>query len=169
MFYSMFLINIYTLFLSSLQQTNLAWSKSIKFCIFFYAGKTCFFSFPFYHLNILRHTPLILIFYISKKNKASCNFLLLTVEICFFRSAITVFPHRTKVNHDFRVWNPQLIAYAGYKNPDGTITGDPNNVELTEVNIFSAFLLIKNQSSFPSFIIHVEILNSSWEKFIYSL
>ena len=49
------------------------------------------------------------------------------------RSAITVFPQRTNAQQDFRVWNPQLISYAGYKNPDGTITGDPNNVELTEV------------------------------------
>jgi Nitric oxide synthase, oxygenase domain len=31
------------------------------------------------------------------------------------------------------VWNPQLISYAGYKNPDGSITGDPLNVEFTEV------------------------------------
>jgi hypothetical protein len=31
------------------------------------------------------------------------------------------------------VWNPQLISYAGYKNPDGSITGDPQNVEFTEV------------------------------------
>jgi hypothetical protein len=31
------------------------------------------------------------------------------------------------------VWNPQLITYAGYKNPDGSITGDPQNVEFTEV------------------------------------
>jgi nitric-oxide synthase len=29
-----------------------------------------------------------------------------------------------------------LIAYAGYKNADGTITGDPVNVEFTEVVIF---------------------------------
>jgi len=54
-------------------------------------------------------------------------------DICF-RSAITVFPQRTDGKHDFRVWNPQLISYAGYKNPDGSITGDPINVEFTEVN-----------------------------------
>ena len=32
------------------------------------------------------------------------------------------------------MWNPQLISYASYKNPDGSITGDPLNVEFTEVN-----------------------------------
>lgn len=49
------------------------------------------------------------------------------------RSAITVFPQRTDDTHDYRVWNPQLIAYAGYKNADGTVTGDPINIEFTEV------------------------------------
>ncbi|CAG7730913.1 unnamed protein product [Allacma fusca] len=49
------------------------------------------------------------------------------------RSAITIFPQRTDGKHDFRIWNPQLIAYAGYRNPDGTITGDPLNVEFTEI------------------------------------
>jgi nitric oxide synthase oxygenase domain/subunit len=44
-----------------------------------------------------------------------------------------VFPQRTDGRHDFKVWNPQLISYAGYKNPDGSVTGDPLNVEFTEV------------------------------------
>lgn len=49
------------------------------------------------------------------------------------RSAITIFPQRTDGKHDFRVWNSQLIRYAGYKQPDGSILGDPASVELTEV------------------------------------
>lgn len=49
------------------------------------------------------------------------------------RSAITIFPQRTDSKHDFRIWNAQLIRYAGYKQPDGTVLGDPANVELTEV------------------------------------
>lgn len=49
-----------------------------------------------------------------------------------FRSAITIFPQRTDGKHDFRVWNPQLVSYAGYKQPDGSILGDPLNVEFTE-------------------------------------
>lgn len=49
------------------------------------------------------------------------------------RSAITIFPPRTDGKHDFRVWNSQLIRYAGYKQPDGQILGDPANVEFTEV------------------------------------
>lgn len=49
------------------------------------------------------------------------------------RSAITIFPQRTDTKHDFRIWNQQLIAYAGYQNKDGTIIGDPNYVEFTEL------------------------------------
>lgn len=49
------------------------------------------------------------------------------------RSAITIFPQRIDGKHDFRVWNNQLIRYAGYKGPDDQIHGDPANVEFTEV------------------------------------
>uniref|UniRef100_A0A8C5TKU7 Nitric oxide synthase n=1 Tax=Malurus cyaneus samueli TaxID=2593467 RepID=A0A8C5TKU7_9PASS len=51
------------------------------------------------------------------------------------RSAITVFPQRTDGQHDFRVWNSQLIRYAGYQMPDGSIFGDPANVEFTQLCI----------------------------------
>lgn len=57
----------------------------------------------------------------------------LNIYILHFRSAITVFQQRTDGRHDFRVWNLQLISYAGYKQPDGTILGDPMNVEFTDV------------------------------------
>ena len=49
------------------------------------------------------------------------------------RSAITIFPHRTNDGGEFRVWNPQLIMYAGYRQADGTIIGDPKSAEFTEV------------------------------------
>ncbi|XP_017204583.2 nitric oxide synthase, inducible isoform X1 [Oryctolagus cuniculus] len=51
------------------------------------------------------------------------------------RSAITVFPQRSDGKHDFRVWNSQLIRYAGYHMPDGTIQGDPANTEFTQLCI----------------------------------
>ena len=50
------------------------------------------------------------------------------------RSVITVFPQRKEPNKDFRVWNSQLIKYAGYAQPDGTVIGDPASVEFTEVS-----------------------------------
>lgn len=31
-----------------------------------------------------------------------------------------------------RIWNTQLIRYAGYRQPDGTIVGDPGNAEFTD-------------------------------------
>lgn len=44
-----------------------------------------------------------------------------------------MFPQRSDGKHDFRVWNSQLIRYAGYQMPDGTIRGDPACVEFTQV------------------------------------
>jgi nitric-oxide synthase, bacterial len=32
-----------------------------------------------------------------------------------------------------RIWNPLLIRYAGYHQPDGAIVGDPAQVELTKI------------------------------------
>uniref|UniRef100_A0A8D0G724 Nitric oxide synthase n=1 Tax=Sphenodon punctatus TaxID=8508 RepID=A0A8D0G724_SPHPU len=51
------------------------------------------------------------------------------------RSAITVFPQRTDGKHDFRIWNSQLIRYAGYQMPDGSIMGDPASVAFTQLCI----------------------------------
>ncbi|XP_050780082.1 nitric oxide synthase, brain [Gopherus flavomarginatus] len=64
-----------------------------------------------------------------------CNHIKYATNKGNLRSAITIFPQRTDGKHDFRVWNSQLIRYAGYKQPDGTILGDPANVELTEICI----------------------------------
>ncbi|XP_018101804.1 nitric oxide synthase, inducible [Xenopus laevis] len=51
------------------------------------------------------------------------------------RSAITIFPQRTDGKHDFRVWNSQLVRYAGFQMPDGSILGDPASIEFTELCI----------------------------------
>uniref|UniRef100_A0A4W5NXK7 Nitric oxide synthase, inducible n=1 Tax=Hucho hucho TaxID=62062 RepID=A0A4W5NXK7_9TELE len=51
------------------------------------------------------------------------------------RSAITVFPQRKEDRDDFRVWNSQLLKYAGYQMPDGSIQGDPSSVEFTKICI----------------------------------
>ncbi|KYQ52059.1 Nitric oxide synthase, salivary gland [Trachymyrmex zeteki] len=65
--------------------------------------------------------------------EALCNHIKYSTNKGNIRSAITIFPQRIDGKHDYRVWNNQLINYAGYKNPDGTILGDPANVEFTEV------------------------------------
>ncbi|XP_045152640.1 nitric oxide synthase, brain [Echinops telfairi] len=64
-----------------------------------------------------------------------CNHIKYATNKGNLRSAITIFPQRTDGKHDFRVWNTQLIRYAGYKQPDGSILGDPANVEFTEICI----------------------------------
>uniref|UniRef100_A0A8B9PJP7 nitric-oxide synthase (NADPH) n=1 Tax=Apteryx owenii TaxID=8824 RepID=A0A8B9PJP7_APTOW len=64
-----------------------------------------------------------------------CNHIKYATNKGNLRSAITIFPQRTDSKHDFRIWNAQLIRYAGYKQPDGTILGDPANAELTEICI----------------------------------
>uniref|UniRef100_A0A8C6ZR31 nitric-oxide synthase (NADPH) n=1 Tax=Nothoprocta perdicaria TaxID=30464 RepID=A0A8C6ZR31_NOTPE len=64
-----------------------------------------------------------------------CNHIKYATNKGNLRSAITIFPQRTDSKHDFRIWNAQLIRYAGYKQPDGTVLGDPANAELTEICI----------------------------------
>eukprot|EP00111_Clytia_hemisphaerica_P016599 TCONS_00049205-protein len=49
------------------------------------------------------------------------------------RSTITIFPHKKSAMSEYRVWNSQLVRYAGYRQKDGTVIGDPASVELTEV------------------------------------
>ncbi len=48
------------------------------------------------------------------------------------RSMITVFAPQVPDQPGIRIWNPQLIRYAGYRQPDGTILGDPAQVQLTD-------------------------------------
>ncbi|XP_063930433.1 nitric oxide synthase, salivary gland isoform X2 [Zophobas morio] len=65
--------------------------------------------------------------------EALCNHIKYSTNKGNIRSAITIFPQRTDARHDYRVWNPQLLGFAGYRQPDGSILGDPLNVEFTEV------------------------------------
>jgi nitric-oxide synthase len=48
------------------------------------------------------------------------------------RSVMTVFAPHEKLNTGPRIWNHQLIAYAGYRAGDGSVLGDPKNTALTE-------------------------------------
>ncbi|XP_039746679.1 nitric oxide synthase-like protein isoform X1 [Pararge aegeria] len=65
--------------------------------------------------------------------EALCNHIKYSTNKGNIRSAITVFPQRTDGMHDYRIWNSQLISYAGYKLPDGTVLGDPMHAEFTEL------------------------------------
>uniref|UniRef100_A0A8C4S096 Nitric oxide synthase n=1 Tax=Erpetoichthys calabaricus TaxID=27687 RepID=A0A8C4S096_ERPCA len=64
-----------------------------------------------------------------------CNHIKFASNNGNLRSVITIFPQRTDGKHDFRVWNSQLIRYAGYLMPDGSILGDPVNTEFTQMCI----------------------------------
>lgn len=48
------------------------------------------------------------------------------------RPMITVFAPRQPDEPGIRIWNNQLIRYAGYRQTSGTVIGDPANVELTQ-------------------------------------
>lgn len=49
------------------------------------------------------------------------------------RSMISVFAPQQPGQPGIRIWNPQLIRYAGYRQTDGSVIGDPLHVELTRV------------------------------------
>ncbi|MEI8292864.1 MAG: nitric oxide synthase oxygenase [bacterium] len=44
---------------------------------------------------------------------------------------ITVFAPATSEGPAVRIWNHQLLGYAGYEQPDGSILGDPKNLSFT--------------------------------------
>lgn len=46
------------------------------------------------------------------------------------RPALTVFNNK---DPEIRIFNPQMILYAGYQRRDGSVIGDPKNVELTNL------------------------------------
>src|SRR5256885_4595463 len=48
------------------------------------------------------------------------------------RPVISVFPPAEPGRPYPRVWNDQLIRYAGYRQPDGSVVGDPQYVEFTQ-------------------------------------
>jgi nitric oxide synthase oxygenase domain/subunit len=45
---------------------------------------------------------------------------------------VFVFPPRLPGKRGPMIWNQQVMAFAGYRQDDGTILGDPANVDLTE-------------------------------------
>ncbi len=49
------------------------------------------------------------------------------------RPTISVFAPAGPLRPSPRIWNEQLVRYAGYPQPDGTVVGDPRNIALTEL------------------------------------
>lgn len=67
--------------------------------------------------------------------EALCNHIKYATNKGKLRSAITIMPPRVKSSkNDWRIWNSQLIGYAGYKDAEtGKVIGDQANVEITEI------------------------------------
>jgi nitric-oxide synthase len=49
------------------------------------------------------------------------------------RPIITVFAPDTPARSGPRIWNEQLVRYAGYQAPDGSVRGEPSSSELTDL------------------------------------
>lgn len=64
------------------------------------------------------------------------------------RPALTLFRPQNADGTGPRVWSPQLFRYAGYRQPDGTILGDPANLGLTEVALALGWQPPKSPSAF---------------------
>ncbi|XP_067136813.1 nitric oxide synthase, inducible-like [Centruroides vittatus] len=62
-----------------------------------------------------------------------CEHLALGTNGGNIRSVITVFPQRQLGRDDYRLWNPQLLSFAGYLQPDGSVVGDPGRVKFTRI------------------------------------
>ncbi|MFE0687921.1 nitric oxide synthase oxygenase [Streptomyces xiamenensis] len=61
-----------------------------------------------------------------------CDHLRVATNEGRIRPVISIFAPETPYREAPRVWNSQLIRYAGYRRPDGTVIGDPAHVEFTE-------------------------------------
>lgn len=48
------------------------------------------------------------------------------------KAVMTVLPPASPDGAGVRIWNKQLVRYAGYREPDGSIIGDPDTVGFTE-------------------------------------
>jgi nitric oxide synthase oxygenase domain/subunit len=66
------------------------------------------------------------------------------------KAMISIFPPKEAGKRGFRVWNPHLYGFAGYKLTDGTIIGDPSNVTITEHCILHGYALKLHSISFQS-------------------
>ena len=45
---------------------------------------------------------------------------------------LTVFAPQEPGRGGIRIWNSQLVRYAGHRQPDGTVIGDPDNADFTD-------------------------------------
>ena len=78
-----------------------------------------------------------------------CDHMTLAYNGGKIRSVMTVFAPSNKTSrHAIRIWNHQLCGYAGYRQANGRITGDPKNTEFTEMAIELGWEPPKERGSF---------------------
>ncbi|RWS11815.1 nitric oxide synthase: inducible-like protein [Dinothrombium tinctorium] len=65
--------------------------------------------------------------------KAICKHIEISTNGGNIQPLITVFPQRVPGREDFRVWNPQLIGFAGYVQENGDVVGDRGRIQFTKV------------------------------------
>lgn len=71
---------------------------------------------------------------IEEMFEAICNQLKFVTNNGAVRNAVTIFPNaQTSANGNYRIWNSKLINYAGYKQEDGSVVGDPAQLKLTQI------------------------------------
>ncbi len=74
------------------------------------------------------------------------------------QATMTIFrPRMPKERWGVRIWNPQLIRYGAYEQEDGTILGDPANLELTKKIIELGWQPPDNRSQFDLLPLVVEV------------
>ncbi|HEX4953670.1 MAG TPA: nitric oxide synthase oxygenase [Thermoanaerobaculia bacterium] len=62
-----------------------------------------------------------------------CRYLVEATHGGHIRPTILVFPPVVPGRGPMRIWNEQLIRYAGYRRSDGSVLGDPRQLEITAV------------------------------------
>lgn len=73
------------------------------------------------------------------------------------RSVVTIFNPEKKGGRTIRIWNRQLVRYAGYRLPDGRILGDPEQLEFTDRVIGLGWLPPANRTPFDILPLVIEV------------
>lgn len=57
----------------------------------------------------------------------------LATNVGRIRSTISIFAPNAPGKSGIRIWNPQFVRYAGYRQADGSVIGDPDQIALTDL------------------------------------
>lgn len=84
------------------------------------------------------------------------------------RSVLTCFQKWAGRENEIRIWNHQLLRYAGYEAADGTVLGDPMNRDLTRIAMSLGWTPPASRSAFDLLPVIVQVGDClrcfEWEK-----